>query len=535
MENSYGQFVNGIEPEFYQDQNENVLEALFKEYERVIFRSIITAFGLDVFIKDRYGGDVDTIHNVRKFDEDPSIQYKLKENEIDYSSREEYTHKLVEGADTNFRAIKHAARKKYDEDNRNNTVQDAYEDKPLGFLGRSKGHPTDKNAELDHVIAAKKIHDDRGRVLAGLSTKELADSEENLQWTNEFLNKSMGQKDIPDYIAAHPDLSEDTKARMTDAYNQARAAYKLKIERAYYFDFDNPNCRRFYKETASTAGKRGMEMGIREAVGFLVTELWFDIKDNIAACDGTVLGVFASISNGTKKWLIHVKEDYKEIFEQFGEGLISGIISSLTNTLLNTFVTMSANTGRIIRQSWASIVEATSVLLFDSREKYFCDRMTSAAKILAAGASMIVGTGIQETVLLNLEKIAIPEELKNTISVFAGSLCTGMLSVTLLICIDNNPFGGFLNEYYGQNRRELRKQRQLFKEYCAKLQNVDYEELNHETEYIYELSICLQKARDSYEMNQMLSKAIRDLGIRSLWEDSSLDVKMNDSSWVLTF
>ncbi len=535
MADNFGQFTNEIQPDFYQDKDENVLNSLFREYERVIFRSIITAFGLDLFIKDRYGGDVDTIFNVRKIGQDFKMQYKDSDNEHAYADRGEYSHKLVEGEGTNFQQIKHEARLRYGEDNRNNTVKDAYEDKPLGFLGKSKGHPTDKSAELDHVIAAKHIHDDRGRVLAGVSTQELADSEDNLRWTNEHLNKSMGQDEIPDYIAAHPELSEDTKARMMDAYNQARASYEFKIEKSYYFDFNNPNCRAFYRETASAAGKRGLEMGVREAVGFLVIELWFDIKDNIRESDGTAKGVFGAINDGTKVWLQKAKENYKEIFARFGEGMISGIVASLTSTFLNTFVTTSENVGRIIRQAWASIVEATSVLLFNSREKYFCDRMTAAAKVLAAGASMIVGTSVRESVMLKLEGIAIPADLKDVISVFAGSLCTGLLSVTLLVCIDNDPFGGFLDKYYGQYGNELRKQGRLFKEYCAKLEDINYDELNRESEYVYSLSIQLQSAKDYSEMNRMLSKAIKDLGIRPLWEGSSLDSKMKDSSWVLTF
>ena len=65
-----------------------------------------------------------------------------------------------QGPGTNFQIIKHDARAHYMEDPRNNTVQDAYEDRPLHFLGGSKGRPTDKSAELDHVISAKSIHDD---------------------------------------------------------------------------------------------------------------------------------------------------------------------------------------------------------------------------------------------------------------------------------------------------------------------------------------------------------------------------------------
>jgi hypothetical protein len=534
MGDNYGRFISEIQPDFYQSKDENTLESLFREYERVIFRSIITAFGLDLFIKDCYGGDVDTIYNVRKVGQDPNLQYKSDANKAAYENRGDYSHKLVEGEGTNFQRIKHEARLRYGENNRNNTVQDAYEDKPLGFLGKSKGHPTDKSAELDHVISAKHIHDDRGRVLAGVSTQELADNEDNLRWTNEHLNKSMGQDEIPDYIAAHPELPEDTKNRMMDAYNQSRASYEAKIERSYYFDFSNPNCRMFYRETAAAAGKRGLQMGIREAVGFLITELWFEVKDNISESDGTALGVVYAISDGSKNWLIRARENYKELFAQFGEGVISGIISSLTSTFLNTFVTTSQSVGRIIRQAWSSIVEATSVLLFNTKEKYFCDRMTSAAKILAAGASMIIGSSVQEAVLLKLDAVAIPTELKNVISIFAGSLCTGMLSVTLLVCIDNDPFGGFLDKYYGRYGEELHKQGELFRRYCAELQNVDYERLNQEAEYIYNLSRILDQAKDNAEMNQALHKAIKYLGIKPLW-DGTLDSNMNNKNWVLTF
>lgn len=265
-------FVKSIELEFITDNpNESILTTLFREYEHVIFKSIITAFGLDIFIKDQYGGDVDTIHNVRSIGNDSRMQYKSSVNSKAYEQRGKYEHKQITGKGTNFQQIVSDARKKYYE-NPVNTVQDAYENKSLGFLGKSQGHPTDKSAELDHVIAGKSIHEDRGRVLAGLSTKELADVPNNLKWTNEHLNKSMQAKEIPDYIAAHPELPEDVKVRMMDAYIQAKDAYERKIAKSYYLDFSNPKCRQFYHEVATAAVKRGMQMGIKQAVGLLLTE-----------------------------------------------------------------------------------------------------------------------------------------------------------------------------------------------------------------------------------------------------------------------
>ncbi len=527
------EFISNIEPRFNRNSDETVLESIFQEYEHVVFKSIITAFGLDLFIKDQYGGDVDTIHTVREIDADPRMHYKNTSNQESYENREVYSHKLVEGAGSNFQRIKHEARQKYYEDPKQNTVQDAYEDKPLGFLGRSKGHPTDKSAELDHVISAKKIHDDRGRVLSGLTAAELADSEDNLKWTNEHLNKSMNAEDIPDYIAAHPELPEDVKARMQDAYNQAKASYEKKIEKAYYFDFSNPQCRQFYKATALAARNRGLQMGVRQAIGFLMTDLWFSIKDAMQASDGTVNGILNAASEGIKGAWDKIKVDYKEILEEFGEGFLSGVFASFTSTLCNTFLTITENTGKILREAWSSIVEATSIILFNDKQQYLCDRMTSSAKVLATGASMIIGTSIQTQITAKLSETPIHKDLVNIISTFAGSLCTGILSVTFLFYIDNGPFTKFLVQVNSEINCRLAEQNRMFKAYCADLRKIDTEKMIYEANCIYTLAQKLGKASDQNETSAMLQKTMKDLGVTSVLGELTLDACMQNHDWVL--
>ncbi len=527
-------FIGNIDSQFNADSSESVFDALFREYERVIFRSLITSFGLDLFIKDQYGGDVDTIHNVRQVGIDPKMQYKNEKNKDDYDNRGSYSHKDVEGAGTNFQQKKAAARTAYHEDNKN-TVQDEYEDKPLGFLGKSKNHPTDQSAELDHVLSASSIHNDRGRVLAGISTVDLADAEENLKWTNEHLNKSMNADEIPDYIAKHPELDEDVKKRMMDAYNQAKAAYEKKLTKEYYFNFSNPNCRQFYKDTAKAAQKRGLQMGLRQAFGFLLTELWFSVKDELELCDGTFSESLKAIARGMEKGAEKIKEDYKEIFQMFGEGFISGVISSLTTTLCNVFLTTSENAIRIIRQVWASIVEAVGVLFFNEKDQYLCDRMKSASKVLAAGASVIVGTIVQEKLELSLAKVTIPDELKKIIVSFAGGLTTGMMSVSLLFYIDNDPFDKFLDYAYGSGLRNLKAQAAEFKAYCAKLQGIDVERLNHDAECVFELVNSIGEDTSQDEINIMLKKTMSELGLKSVLGDVSLKDRMKDKDWKLAF
>ncbi len=492
---------------------------------------------------------MDTIHNVRNIGSDPKMTYKseknsnkyneyVKQNEYSYIHKNTKTGELCKykeddyhDRNKSYQAIKHDTRKNAMEFT-NGVIKDAYTDKDIVF---SKYAPPDQKESLDHILAAKTIHDDRGRILSGLNGPDLANSPENLVFTNSSLNSSMRDKDIPDYIAAHPELPSDVKNRMMDAYNQAKASYDRKINKAYYFDFDNPNCRQFYADVACRAAERGWKMGSRQVLGLFFTELCFCIRDEWQHCDQTMAGAFNAIQNGLKKWSLSVKQNYKDIFFRFGEGFLSGIMSSITNTLCNTLFTTTENMGRIIRQSWASVVEATSIILFNPNEKYFCDRLTSAAKVLASGASAIVGMSIQEAIHVKLAEIGVPGTLNDIVSTFTGCLCTGLLSVSLLFYIDNDPFANCIENILGRNAENLKNQEILFKQYCAELEHIDLERFNYEISYISDLSSTLQNAADDKEINGILKQAALDLDLPSLWGNETLENKMNDPSWTLNF
>jgi len=202
---------------------------------------------------------------------------------------------------------------------------------------------------------------------------------------------------------------------------------------------------------------------------------------------------------------------------------------------ISLVVTTAENVGRIIRQTSASVVEATSILFFNTRDQYLCDRMTSAAKVIATGASVVVGTLVQEEVSTKLKPIAINDSLKKVISAFAGSLCTGFLSVSLLFLIDNGPYTKFLISIYGEGNRKLEEQAILFKRYCAELESIEYERLDQETSYIYALAEKLQATNDPDEINGLLRATISDLGLPSVFGDSTIEEKMNDKNWILRF
>ena len=73
-------FVAAANKNFVPNPEEDVMDGLFRQYERVIFESLITSFGLDLFIKDQLGGDVDTLRTVDQIGKNPEMTYKSSAN-----------------------------------------------------------------------------------------------------------------------------------------------------------------------------------------------------------------------------------------------------------------------------------------------------------------------------------------------------------------------------------------------------------------------------------------------------------------------
>lgn len=121
-------------------------------------------------------------------------------------------------------------------------------------------------------------------------------------------------------------------------------------------------------------------MGLRQALGLVFSEIWFAVRDEIKQGKEDGKALFNSIASGIKKGFEKAKLKYKELWNKFMEGAVGGVLSSLTTTLCNIFFTTAKNVVRIIRQSWASLVEATKILLFNPDILPFGERFRAAAK-----------------------------------------------------------------------------------------------------------------------------------------------------------
>lgn len=528
-------FVVQAVQQYDPQPEEPIFESIMRQYGAVVAQSLIQSFGLDGFlVHDRHGGDVDTVHNVRSIGVDPQMQYKNAANEAAYASQVTnavYDKNKYHQGNPNYQATIRTAKGNM------GICQDAYAG---GTVVYNKSKENKHKASLDHVVAAKEIHDDHGRVLAGLDGAELANRDKNLRFTNGSLNSSMQDKSIPDYIAAHPEMPEDQKERMMNAYNEAKADIDAQINRAYY---TSP---RFVLDTGKAMAAVGMGMGVRQALGFVFSEMWFAVQDELdswkgreQAEDSDFKELFRRIGQGIKHGYERAKEKYADLFQHFLKGAVGGALASLTTTLCNIFFTTAANTVKIIRECWASLVEACEVLFINPKNYAFGDRIRAAAKILAVGGSVVVGTVVREAVAKT--PFGTLPEIGPIVQTFCGSLVSGIMSCTLLLYLDRskviNKLVQGLNKIHTIETEidYLRRCTEMFEAYAAELMRVTPEELRHQMQKVERVVASIHVGMTETALNEVLLNAYRELDIRIPWGESDFDTFMANRNNKLVF
>ncbi|TYQ15704.1 UNVERIFIED_CONTAM: hypothetical protein Cloal_2187 [Acetivibrio alkalicellulosi] len=529
----------------------SVLKNIFKEYEKVIVRSIITSFGLDILlIQDRRGGDVDTINTVR----DNSVKgYANINNQIKYENRGEYN------------SDSYHKHKNYINTNKENSIKKRVGNLTDAYTGKTIA--TNDRYDLDHTISAKEIHNDPGRVLAGLSGVDLANRSTNLNATDRSINRSKKAKSSDDFLKKLNDENETRKDRINELnqkeyltskeqkeFNkleklesidskelkekdiEARNSYEKEIARTYY------TSQSFLKQTVKASLEKGYKMGFRQCLGLLLTEVWFSIKEDFPKIVSEMkekfeLSLFFNKIIGViKKAFDNVSLKYKELIEQFKNGALAGILASISSTVINIFFTTVKFVARVLRESWATIVEAIKILVFNPDNLPFGEMLKAVSKIIATCVSVICGSLVQEAISkMNPVKLPI---ISDVLPSFIGSLVTGIMSVSMLYYIDNSEIVKKIVAFSNQLKNEFDYKLDYFKkinekltDYVSDLASIDYDMLEQEINYLRKLNkkICLTETIE--DLNYLLHKALIERNIKLPY--TSLDDFMNDKHSVL--
>lgn len=510
----------------------NIFSDIWKQYEHVVLHSLITSFGLDFLVHDQHGGDVDTVIAVRQG------MYKNPDNASAYAARGEYDSHAYH-SDPRYVSKVRTAREEYRANG--TTVEDAYvPGRQLHFTtasvvknaGETAG--TAGRANLDHVKPAKAIHDDAGRVLAGIDGVDLANSEYNLRWTNEALNKSKGADSVETVIArgvkGEP-LPDEVAERMRQQDAQAQAHMDEEINRTYY------SSARFLGDTAIAACQRGVEMGIRQAVGFYFLEVWIACEEELKAIDARceIGSLLQAIKNGVAKGSENALKNYRDLFRNFGEGFIAGAMASVTTTLINIFITTDKNTVRYIRQASASVVQAGTILLINPDNLLVGDQLKAATVTLATGASVIAGTAVGN-LIEDTPIYAIPE-VGPFVQTFASVLVSGLLSCTLLIMLDRSNFVNKLvaeMNRYQDERRNYHVLAEEFARIAAELEGYDIRDFYIEVARYGDITDRIGAVEDDEELGDLLKSVYMVFDIDIPWGDD-IDAFMSNPNSKLVF
>lgn len=420
------------------------------EIKKTVLQSLISSFGLDALMsEDKRGGHVDTIHNVRNGVWATDAEKQRYENRGEYNSTEYHSHSNY--IETN---------KKYSKMKKNGELVDGY---------TGKTFKANDSTDLDHVVSAKEVHNDAGRVLAGIDGADLANMEENLTPTSSSVNRSKQADTMSDFVdkidpkIANRQLElskleqqlsdvkrnnpsdvnkinelekkiqngkkyvEDhqnvDKNRALEKDKKARKAIDDQVNKTYYTSF------KFMKNTALAAHNQGLLMAKRQMMGLILAEIWFELQESVPKLyekhkdDFTFENFWKDAKETLKNVLSRIRARLKDIINEFGNGYISGILSSINTTLLNIFTTTSKIVSKLLRELWSSLVKAVKLLFSNKDNLPLGDLCREVFKILATGISVSLGAMLQQHLSLIL-KIPFGSEIAGFISAVVSGIMT---------------------------------------------------------------------------------------------------------------
>ncbi len=528
---------------------------LTEELHKTIVKSLVTSFGLDFLLfEDKKGGDVATIHNVRKHQQGDKdiyipdhIQHQLKNDP--YGSAPYHTHLHY--------------KEKGKEDKKQQQAGQLHDSYRVQTMGKNE------NRQLDHIISAKEIHNDAGRLLAGLDGVELANQGSNFQSTHAYINNLKSASSIDHFvdevlpktlekkrvsIASNQDKLESMPTKTAQQRNEkrkledriskdkehlevlesidteqmkkmdkfARKKYDAQINHKYYASS------KFFTDTACASAISGIKMGLRQALGLILAEVWFELKESLPLLYkenksefkldeflGKIKKLFSDI------WS-RVQNRFKNFLTEFKDGAIAGALSSVTTTVTNIFLTTQKTIGKLIREVWSSLVSAAKLLFFNPQKLEFGDLTKEVIRILLTGISVAMGVILNQH-LASFMNFPFGTEL----AAFISAVVTGMMTLGISYFLDHSDVmqkvWSYLNRFKSNAKRTLEYFQKVNAELDRYLLELAEIEFNFNPQELACFADNLAATNSEYEKSLILSQEIEKRAIELPFESKNLD------------
>lgn len=541
-----------------------------KELEQTVVKSLTTTFGLDfLLLEDKKGGDVDTIHKVQKYQEelkdnkgktDIYISDDLKgkiANNPEYDSGKYHSHK-------NY--VKNNA--KISKSHKEGTLNDGYTGEHI---------PINVEVNQDHIVSAYEVHNDYAVILSGMKAEDLANRDYNLEPTHYALNKAkqdlsmkeyVGKipekisnkqnelsrksarleklKSSPDkninqiqklekeiknseeYIKQHQKLAEDA-SKALEKDKKAREKMTKELNWSYY------TSSKFFSATAKAANKKGLQMGTRQALGLVLGEVWFELREQVPVIYqqhkvGFDLEKFwVDIQNTLKNIFLRVKARFKDLLITFKDSYIGGVLASINETILNAFFITQKMIGKMIREMWNNLVGIIKLIFFNPNNLALGDLLKEAMKLLALSVSALVGTTLN-----NYLNGLLVFPYGDLISAFISALLTGVLNLGFTYFLEHSPIMQKVWDYLNQFKSKYVKMVDHMKEINLELERYLLElakiELNFNVEELTVFANQLCAANGEAERSAILLQEVTRRNIELPFEAGNAD---SGRKWLL--
>lgn len=390
------------------------LEALFADCQKQVISQIIGPFGLSLaMFEDRNGGNVTTLHNFSR-DDDGFIAEKDKASYT--QSRKEYDREDYELSNFNEKSQKVRSR-----------GIDDYTGQALSSDSMDADHIT----SLKTISTNKKAHLalETGKSLDAL--KEMANDDANLAATSKSINRSKREQSLQDVQKRRPDFGIDP---------ERAAALQQRSDEHINTTINTALIKKQSSELLTTGMDQAQKMGVRQALGILLTELvngLFNefktlIKHGIQA--GKTL--FDEIRERFAKVIESVIKKIPDAVAGFFEGGISGFMSNLLTFLLNNVLSTAKRFVTMIRDGLLGLWKAFKTIFFPPKGMTKQQALQEGLKILGTVIITSIGFLLNETVNAFMATMPFLGPFADVLTPVLTGIITGLLSALLAYQID---------------------------------------------------------------------------------------------------
>jgi ribosomal protein L17 len=397
------------------DLKQQRLQKLFDDCQQQVISQIIGPFGLSTaMFEDRNGGNVSTLRNFSREDADYIADKDVashKQSRKDYD-REEYSDPTFAKKSQEYRA--------------------------KGKDGYTGNNVAPGDMDLDHVTPLKDISKNK-KVHLALETgegmervKQMANAKENLVPTHKSINRSKRDSNL--------DELEERKGKEYGLDPELVAQAKRTSEEHIASTVDTALMKKQSMELLQTGGKQAAMMGMRQALGLLLTELVNGLFNEFKVLiqQGVEAGktLFEAIRQRLARVIESVVKKIPDVVGQMFQGSISGFMSNLLTFLINNFLSTAKRFVTVIREGLLGLFRAFKMIFFPPKHMTGDQALQEGLKILATVVVASVGLLLNETVATFMATVPFLKPFADLITPVLIGIMTGLLSAFLAYQID---------------------------------------------------------------------------------------------------